>query len=149
MGPFQAVRLTAAALFIANGAVLADECQPEVWKLRILGPGEINCRLGTTTGLQVDSNTCASIANKYHITVDTFLDLNPRLGSNCESIQPDTMYCVEGFHEPLRARNGLCGPDNRNATCVGTDKQCCNKMTWRCGNTTDDCTTNCYEGNCY
>jgi hypothetical protein len=67
--------------------------------------------------------------------------------------------------EPLRAYNGLCGPDNGNATCVGTDKQCCNKNTWICGDTlyvpefpgwicadvqiSDDCAINCYEGNCY
>ena len=35
--------------------------------------------------------------------------------------------------EPLRAYDGMCGPQNKNATCVGTDKQCCNKKTWTCG----------------
>ncbi|KAH7115442.1 hypothetical protein B0J13DRAFT_459720 [Dactylonectria estremocensis] len=134
MGPLQAVRLALATLLVVNSAVSADECQPETWRLRTLRPGDINCRLSTVTEPQVNSTTCAFLANKYHTTVDTFLDLNP--GLDCDSIEPDTRYCVEGFHEPLRASNGLCGPNNGNATCVGTDKQCCNKITWKCGDTT-------------
>ncbi|KAH7123362.1 hypothetical protein B0J13DRAFT_455887 [Dactylonectria estremocensis] len=143
MGPLQAVRLALATLLVINSAVSADECQPETWRLRALRPGDINCRLSTVTEPKVDSKTCAFLANKYHTTVDTFLDLNPGLDRDCDSIEPDTRYCVEGcklklllVYEPLRASNGLCGPDNGNATCVGTDKQCCNKITWKCGDTT-------------
>ncbi|UZP32217.1 hypothetical protein NXS19_000033 [Fusarium pseudograminearum] len=76
-------------------------------------------------------------------------ELNPRLKSDCKNVLPDIRYCVEGFPEPIRAYNGLCGPPHSNATCVGTDKQCCNKNTWTCGDTKDDCHLNCYEGNCY
>jgi hypothetical protein len=35
--------------------------------------------------------------------------------------------------EPLRAYDGLCGPHHAGATCIGTDKQCCNSKTWECG----------------
>jgi hypothetical protein len=31
--------------------------------------------------------------------------------------------------------NGLCGPNYGNATCVGTDKPCCNGESWKCGAT--------------
>lgn len=94
MGPLQAVRLALATLLVVNNAVSADECQPETWRLRTLRPGDINCRLSTVTEPQVNSTTCAVLANKYHTTVDTFLDLNP--GLDCDSIEPDTRYCVEG-----------------------------------------------------
>ncbi|KAF4336271.1 CFEM domain protein [Fusarium beomiforme] len=126
-----------------------DECQPSTWKASAMVPGGINCRLSTLTGPHVDASACNSIIKKYHIALDTFFELNPRLDNDCKAIQPNIRYCVEGFLEPLRAYNGLCGPDNGNATCVGTDKQCCNKNTWTCGDTVDDCTINCYEGNCY
>ncbi|KAH8743726.1 hypothetical protein F5882DRAFT_498637, partial [Hyaloscypha sp. PMI_1271] len=64
-------------------------------------------------------------------------------------IQPNTPYCVSGFIEPLRSASGLCGPKNNNATCLGTDFQCCNSQTWTCGNSTQDCAAGtCYEGAC-
>lgn len=33
------------------------------------------------------------------------------------------------------ADDGLCGPLHNNATCLGTAKQCCNSITWKCGDT--------------
>lgn len=51
--------------------------------------------------------------------------------------------------EPVRAFDGQCGPPNNNATCLGTDKQCCNSQTWTCGDSTVDCAPGtCYEGAC-
>ena len=51
--------------------------------------------------------------------------------------------------EPLRAFDGKCGRPNNNATCVGTDKQCCNAQTWTCGDSEADCAPGtCYEGVC-
>lgn len=51
--------------------------------------------------------------------------------------------------EPIRALDGLCGPPNNNATCLGTAYQCCNAETWTCGNSTEDCAPGtCYEGAC-
>jgi hypothetical protein len=41
-------------------------------------------------------------------------------------------YVCTLVYEPLRAWDGLCGPDH-NATCLGTGKQCCNSKTWTCG----------------
>ena len=51
--------------------------------------------------------------------------------------------------EPPRAFDGLCGPPNNNATCLGTGSQCCNSETWTCGSSADDCAAGtCYEGAC-
>jgi hypothetical protein len=47
------------------------------------------------------------------------------------------------------AKDGLCGPQHNNATCLGTDKQCCNGETWKCGDSKDDCRPGtCYSGAC-
>ncbi|KAK3949219.1 hypothetical protein QBC32DRAFT_220174, partial [Pseudoneurospora amorphoporcata] len=52
--------------------------------------------------------------------------------------------------EPLRAYDGLCGPPNNNATCLGSKVgQCCNANTWKCGSSPEDCADGtCYEGVC-
>ncbi|KAM0554930.1 hypothetical protein ACHAPJ_006666 [Fusarium lateritium] len=147
MGPSWVVRLSLLGLALVTPAV-SDDCQPINWK-RSIQAGSINCRLSTAAESKVNSNTCASIAKQYQITLDEFYELNPGLENDCKNVQPEIQYCVEGFQEPLRAHDGKCGPDNGNATCVGTDKQCCNKNTWTCGDSEDDCTVNCFEGNCY
>ncbi|RBR24696.1 uncharacterized protein FIESC28_02469 [Fusarium coffeatum] len=129
---------------------LADECQPETWRMAALSSsGSINCRMSEVSGAKVDPKTCATLAKKWDISVEKFYELNPRLEDSCENVRPKIRYCVDGFVEPLRAYDGMCGPQNKNATCVGTDKQCCNKKTWTCGDSEEDCTVNCYEGNCY
>lgn len=49
----------------------------------------------------------------------------------------------------MRSANGLCGPLHNNATCLGTEYQCCNSETWTCGNSAEDCAAGtCYEGAC-
>ncbi|KAE9367116.1 carbohydrate-binding module family 18 protein [Stipitochalara longipes BDJ] len=111
--------------------------------------GQINCRYPGSTYDDVDSNTCAQLANKYQITLEKFFLLNPELDPDCGNIEPETDYCVAGFIEPLRAFDGLCGPPNKNATCRGTAKQCCNAETWTCGDSPEDCAPGtCYEGVC-
>ncbi|KAH9219719.1 hypothetical protein DL95DRAFT_291091, partial [Leptodontidium sp. 2 PMI_412] len=112
-------------------------------------PGEINCRYTSITGSQVNYYTCQQLAIEDDITVEMFFFLNPEIHPDCGNIQPRTEYCVEGFIEPLRATDGLCGPKHNNATCVGMDAQCCNSETWKCGNSTEDCAPGtCYEGDC-
>ncbi|KAL3605126.1 hypothetical protein FPOAC2_00068 [Fusarium poae] len=132
---FSWVQLSLIGLALVSSAIAADECQPSTWRARVMETGGINCRFSTKTGSKIDSETCATIAKEYEITVDTFYELNPRLKGDCKNILPNIRYCVEGFPEPIRAYNGLCGPPHSNATCVGTDKQCCNKNTWMCGDT--------------
>ncbi|KAI1810627.1 hypothetical protein GGS20DRAFT_579729 [Poronia punctata] len=115
-----------------------------------VAPGEVNCRYTTNTA-DVDINyyTCTALATKYDISVETFFMLNPTVKPDCSNIQADTDYCVSGFVEPVRASGGLCGPPNKNATCLGTDFQCCNANTFTCGNSTADCAPGtCYEGAC-
>jgi hypothetical protein len=114
--------------------------------------GDINCRMSEVSGPKADAKTCASMAKKWDITVEKFYDLNPRLKGDCNNVLPNTRYCVDGCEfifdwlldlcanpvpvpEPLRAHDGQCGPNHNNATCVGTDAQCCNKKTWTCGDT--------------
>ncbi|KAK3903196.1 hypothetical protein C8A05DRAFT_14823, partial [Staphylotrichum tortipilum] len=69
---------------------------------------------------------------------------------DCSNLEPNTKYCVIGFVEPLRSTDGFCGPQHNNATCLGTEAQCCNAETWTCGNTEEDCANGtCYEGDCF
>ncbi|GKU09595.1 unnamed protein product, partial [Fusarium langsethiae] len=111
-------------------AVSKDECQPSTWKLRsALRVGDINCRMSQVAGPKPGANICASMAEKWDITIEKFYDFNPRLNGDCNNILPNIRYCVDGFPEPFRAYDGRCGPNHDNATCVGTDKQCCHKNT--------------------
>lgn len=120
--------------------------------------GEINCRYSAATGSDVNYYSCTELATQFDISNDVFFLLNPTLYLNCSNVQPYTEYCVSGCEfppkapgillliemltrittsviEPLRATDGKCGPLNRNATCLGTDNQCCNAETWTCGST--------------
>ncbi|OBT74629.1 hypothetical protein VF21_06412 [Pseudogymnoascus sp. 05NY08] len=111
--------------------------------------GQVNCRYSGTTDSEVNYYTCTSLAKFYGISNKVFFTLNPELALDCSNIKPNTPYCVSGFIEPLRSTSGKCGPKNNNATCLGTDFQCCNSQTWTCGNSTQDCAAGtCYEGAC-
>lgn len=156
-------------------SVVADDCQPATWskaanvaRNALVGTsiapaptpsvasnstvpktGEINCRSWGNTYDDVNYYTCTELCEKYQITTDFFFMLNPTLKPDCSNIQPKSSYCVDGFVEPLRATDGLCGPKHNNATCLGTDLQCCNAETCTCGESTQDCAAGtCYEGAC-
>ncbi|KAF1994724.1 carbohydrate-binding module family 18 protein [Amniculicola lignicola CBS 123094] len=154
-------------------ATAADDCQPATWasagrmrqdmatptvvanlslsvaNVGAVEPGQINCRYWATTKSSVNCCTCTELAEKYGIDVEVIFQLNPEVDTGCGNIQPKTKYCVEGFIEPLRATDGLCGPQNNNATCLGSEFQCCNSETWTCGDTKEDCAPGtCYEGAC-
>ncbi|RMJ19482.1 hypothetical protein CDV36_000849 [Fusarium kuroshium] len=125
---------------------------PSVPRKKELEAGDINCRGWAQTYEHVDGSTCQKLAEDYHIDLGTFYELNPILESDCKRIRPYTEYCYTGFIEPLRAHDGKCGPLYNNATCLGTDKPCCNTETWTCGNRERDCTPSlCYRGagNCF
>ncbi|KAK2024075.1 hypothetical protein LX32DRAFT_656479 [Colletotrichum zoysiae] len=150
--------------------VAANECQPATWskpglsptpspemmvekvKRIVVGtaePGEVNCRYTSYTGSDVNYYTCTKLALYYEIPIQEFFLVNPDLKPDCSNIQPNTEYCVDGFIEPVRAWDGVCGPASNNATCIGTDNQCCNAETWTCGNTEADCAPGtCWEGAC-
>ncbi|KAF2271267.1 uncharacterized protein EI97DRAFT_497345 [Westerdykella ornata] len=154
-------------------ATAADECQPSTWasagrmrravvtptavasssltvaNVGTVEPGQINCQYWATTKSSVNYYTCTDLAEKYGISVEVFFQLNPEVDAGCGNIQPKTKYRVEGFIEPPRATEGLCGPPNNNATCLGTEVQCCNSETWTCGDAEEDCAPDtCYEGAC-
>ncbi|KAH8812141.1 hypothetical protein F5884DRAFT_877588 [Xylogone sp. PMI_703] len=174
-GQTQSLQLLSFTFFLLSllSAVAADDCQPSTWaagavRLRAaptptvtfnksasvasMGdaqPGQINCRYWGSTYTDVNYYTCTQLADKYGITIDQFFMLNPELDPDCSNIQQNTDYCVDGFVEPVRSTDGLCGPPNNNATCLGTLLQCCNAATWKCGNSTADCAPGtCYEGTC-
>ncbi|KAA8622148.1 hypothetical protein SMACR_09577 [Sordaria macrospora] len=114
-------------------------------------PGQVNCRYtASTEDMDINYYTCTYLANRYGISVEAFFKLNPTVHSDCGNIEADTEYCVRGFIEPLRAYDGLCGPPNNNATCLGVKfGQCCNANTWKCGDSEEDCAPGtCYEGAC-
>jgi hypothetical protein len=83
---------------LVNGVIAADDCQPETWgrKRAVAAAGEIICRYDTTTDAEVSYFTCKEISEKYGISVDLFLALNPDLDPSCENIKPDTSYCLDG-----------------------------------------------------
>ncbi|CAA9966660.1 hypothetical protein PTMSG1_10019 [Pyrenophora teres f. maculata] len=164
-------------LFQGHSVIAKDECQPVTWnknsnKIRAatslaptstpsvvsnvseitildVSPGEINCRSWFDTGKSVNYYTCTQISNMFEISTDQFFALNPEIKADCSNIMPLTTYCVDGFVEPHRATDGLCGPKHNNATCIGQDMQCCNAETFKCGNSTADCAPGtCYEGLC-
>ncbi|KAI3539359.1 hypothetical protein CSPX01_09022 [Colletotrichum filicis] len=130
-------------------AAADDDSGPTEGTLIIVNPGEVNCRYWTDTPKDVSYYTCSELAQRYDMPSDLFFTLNPSLDRDCGNIKPQTEYCVSGFIEPIRAVDGLCGPRHNNATCLGTDKQCCNSETWTCGDSTEDCAPGtCYEGDC-
>ncbi|OAQ77785.1 CFEM domain-containing protein [Purpureocillium lilacinum] len=151
-------------------AVAKDECQPYSWgdpthgfALKMANKaaaddgdgappkaGEVNCRQQSTSPSSVNYYTCTEMADEHDISVETFFVINPKLKKDCSDIQPNTKYCVNGFIEPLRAYDGKCGPPNNNATCLGTQKQCCNSQTFTCGDNYEvDCAPGiCWEGVC-
>ncbi|KAI1111929.1 carbohydrate-binding module family 50 [Nemania sp. NC0429] len=101
------------------------------------------------TYADVSSSTYNELADRYEIPLEVFFILNPGLDRDCGNIKPYTIYCVRRFIEPLRAYDAKFGPPNNNATCAGTDAQCCNAETWTCGNSEEDCARGtCYEGYC-
>ncbi|KAF6824053.1 hypothetical protein CPLU01_11049 [Colletotrichum plurivorum] len=161
-------------LSLAALAAAANTCQPSTWikvakraaptlaaspHLKpkavsniVLGtaePGEVNCRYARQTGKDVNYYKCTELAERYEITVEEFFVIDPGLKKDCSDIQPNTEYCVDGFIEPERASDGVCGPSSNGATCLGTDFQCCNSETWKCGDTEADCAPGtCWEGAC-
>ncbi|KAH6624478.1 hypothetical protein B0J18DRAFT_180146 [Chaetomium sp. MPI-SDFR-AT-0129] len=171
--PLAIARVTFLALLPLLHHASADDCQPWTWtwdaarkvdaaaapsraavkpyvRAATVNPGDINCRSWAQTYDNVGYWSCSQLADDFGITLDKFWMLNPTLAPDCEGIQPNTEYCVDGFIEPLRSTDGFCGPDHKNATCIGSDfGQCCNAATWKCGQTEDDCSPGiCWEGQC-
>ncbi|PTB65069.1 carbohydrate-binding module family 18 protein [Trichoderma citrinoviride] len=152
----------AIAFWLTATVHASDQCAPSIWqpgqfedRFPVVSGGNVttgtvNCRYaGNTEGMDINYYTCTALAVQYGISVDTFFMLNPDVNPDCSNIKADTDYCVSGFIEPARATDGLCGPQNSNATCLGTEFQCCNSKTWKCGNSTEDCADGtCYEGAC-
>ncbi|KAF3804810.1 hypothetical protein GCG54_00004079 [Colletotrichum gloeosporioides] len=153
----------------------ADECQPATWVAkrdlanfpsptagerpyvtplvtRDIGealPGEVVCRSWGETDEEVNYYTCTELADFHWIDIETFFKLNPEINDDCSNIQPNTEYCTDGWIEPLRNKDGRCGPHFGHASCAYSDFPCCNSETWTCGITLEDCADGtCYEGLC-
>lgn len=63
-------------------------------------PGDVVCRYETTTLAEVNYYTCTELALKYSITVEKFFELNPSVDKECDTIKPNTKYCVAGCKAP-------------------------------------------------
>lgn len=76
----------------------ADDCQPSTWnkKRETIQVGDIVCRYDTVTSQDVNYYTCAEINNKYELSMDKLMDLNPELRQDCKNVKPETKYCVKG-----------------------------------------------------
>ncbi|KAF2429133.1 hypothetical protein EJ08DRAFT_650705 [Tothia fuscella] len=111
--------------------------------------GAVVCRYTGQTSGDVNYYTCTELANRYGIPVELFFTLNPNVDRDCRTIKPNTSYCVKGFLEQPISADGKCGLEHGNTTCIGTDKLCCNRETWKCGATLQDCEAGtCYSGAC-
>jgi hypothetical protein len=53
-------------------------------------PGELNYRAWGKTYNQVEFYTCTEICNKYQITTDYFISLNPTLKTDCSNTRPNS-----------------------------------------------------------
>ncbi|KAF3807738.1 hypothetical protein GCG54_00007471 [Colletotrichum gloeosporioides] len=127
------------ALLTSKLSLAADECQPWTWKRDVEAAGDIVCRYDATTSSTVNYYTCTEISLQYSISVEKFFLLNPDLDRDCETIKPNTTYCVRGYVMPLVTEDGFCGSSHDNTTCHFTDTPCCNSETWKCGDTSEDC----------
>jgi hypothetical protein len=103
-------------LLLFSPEVEADDCQPWTWNAKKRGlavetgiprdgariskrsvePGEVNCRNWGNTYEDVNYYTCMELANRYGITIEMFFVLNPTLDPDCDNIESDSKYCVDG-----------------------------------------------------
>jgi hypothetical protein len=88
----------ASLLWYSVAVSAADDCQPSTWnkKRETNHVGDIVCRYDTVTNQDVNYYTCAEINNKYELSMDRLVDLNPGLQQDCENVKPETKYCVKG-----------------------------------------------------
>lgn len=93
---------------------------------------QVQCRFNATAPETVSYYTCTELAEKYRITIQQFLVLNPLLDPDCSSIQEGKQYCVAGNVVPTTT-DGFCKPESY-VTCLGyPGGQCCNSKTRKCG----------------
>lgn len=91
--------------------VKSDDCQPHQWKRDV---GDIVCRYWATSPAEVNYYTCTQLALKYEETVEDFFFLNPTMDRDCETIQPNTDYCVRGCQFfPVQKPNKHCHAKGR------------------------------------
>lgn len=86
---------------VAGAAVAAATPSPGVAvkayvRAATIEPGDINCRDWTQTYDNVGYWSCGELADKSGITIDKFWILNPTLAPDCDGIQPNTEYCIDG-----------------------------------------------------
>ncbi|KAF2397094.1 hypothetical protein EJ06DRAFT_515265 [Trichodelitschia bisporula] len=112
---------------------------------------EYNCTFKAKTDSTVSSRTCEVMADRANIYLHDFLNWNPSVRGDCSNILPNTEYCLEAEEKLVESKDGFCGPQHGNASCLGfeypdgTIAECCNSRTWKCGGTLEDC----QEGICY
>lgn len=66
-------------------------------------PGDLVCRSWTWGEERVDRGSCAKLAEMYDLTLERFFFLNPELDEACETVRPNTEYCIAGCKCPRPA----------------------------------------------
>ncbi|KAK6223465.1 hypothetical protein QIS74_03409 [Colletotrichum tabaci] len=82
--------------------------------------GDVVFRAFDESDEEVSDGICKDIADFYWIDVDFFFILNPGLERDCSNIQSNTEYCTDGWIEPVRDPDGLCGHLFRRASIMET-----------------------------
>lgn len=163
----------AISLIVLSQQAFADDCRAATWSKRDVDPvqefskprfipsplkrdvsngslaaGDVLCRYYGHTDKNVDYYSCTQLASFYNIPIDQFFALNPTLKSDCSNIAANTDYCVVGSVQPKYSADLSCGPSS-GSSCPLLGPNCCNSQTWKCGNSTTDCSPGiCYGGFC-
>lgn len=59
-------------------------------------PGDWVCTQFTVTPSEVNYYTCTEIVKRYIVSIEDFIEMNPTLTRECDTIEPNTRYCVGG-----------------------------------------------------
>lgn len=60
------------------------------------GFADVDCEYNITTPVAVNHYTSTKIAQKYNLGYEDFFKLNSGLKTDCNNIQPNAEYCVDG-----------------------------------------------------
>ncbi|KAF2472769.1 uncharacterized protein BDR25DRAFT_220067, partial [Lindgomyces ingoldianus] len=97
----------------------------------------------------VEGDTCNLVCLLYGITFAALRKFNTYLNVDCTNLWLKSSVCVgEVTPEPV-SQDGLCGPNNKHATCTNSKFGSCCSVHGFCGDGTDYCSPgNCFSGKC-
>lgn len=97
----------------------------------------------------VAGDTCQQVCLAHGISFTELRKLNTYLNSECTNLWLGYSVCVAKVAPAPQSTNGLCGPDNRFATCEGTSWGDCCSLSGFCGSGDAYCGPgHCHSGAC-